>query len=118
MPHEPPLEDGAGGFFYMSRPRWPGDMSAKAAKKLRNDVLTSVAAVLREAAHRWPRCVMGTGHGALVALSASFPRLVEAALSLRYAREADGAQLAEVWANIRVFVCICPRHTARQGWPW
>ena len=85
VPHEPPLEDGPGGLFYISPPRWPGDASAKAAKKLRNDVLTGVAAVLREAAHRWPRCVLGTGHGALVALAAAFPRLVEAALSLRYA---------------------------------
>ena len=60
----PPLEDGAGALFYIAPPRWPGDASPKAAKKLRNDVLTSVAAVLHEAAHRWPRCVVGTGHGA------------------------------------------------------
>ena len=39
------------------------------------------------------------------------PRLVEAALSLRYAREAEGQLLSETWHNIRVLIAVDPRGT-------
>ena len=109
VPHDPPLADGAGGLFYVAPPRFPGDASAKARKQLRNDVLTAVASVLRECVARWPKVVIGTGHGGLVAAAAAHPRLLEAALALRYAREQEGMQIAEAWRNIRVFVAIGPR---------
>ncbi|CAK0832647.1 unnamed protein product [Prorocentrum cordatum] len=109
IPHDPPLADGAGGLYYIAPPRFPGDASGKARKQLRNDVLTAVAAVLRECAARWPKVVIGTGHGGLVAAAAAHPRVVEAALALRYAREAEGMQVAEAWVNVRAFVAIGPR---------
>ncbi|CAK0835569.1 unnamed protein product [Prorocentrum cordatum] len=109
IPHDPPLADGAGGLCYIAPPRFPGDASGKARKQLRNDVLTAVAAVLRECAARWPKVVIGTGHGGLVAAAAAHPRVVEAALALRYAREAEGMQVAEAWVNVRAFVAIGPR---------
>ena len=108
-PHDPPLADGAGGLYYIAPPRFPGDVSTKARKALRNDVLTAVASVVRECVARWPKVVIGTGHGGLVAAAAAHPRLLEAALALRYAREAEGMQIAEAWRNIRVFVAIGPR---------
>ena len=43
----------------------------KARKQLRVDVLTSVAAVLRECAAVWPRAMVGNGHGGLVAVAAA-----------------------------------------------
>ena len=45
----------------------------------------------------------------LVAAAAAHPRLLEAALALRFAREAEGMQIAEAWRNIREFVAIGPR---------
>ncbi|CAK0840013.1 unnamed protein product, partial [Prorocentrum cordatum] len=109
IPHDPPLADGAGGLYYIAPPRFPGDASGKARKQLRNDGLTAVAAVLRECAARWPKVVIGTGHGGLVAAAAAHPRVVEAALALRHAREAEGMQVAEAWVNVRAFVAIGPR---------
>ncbi|CAK0865466.1 unnamed protein product, partial [Prorocentrum cordatum] len=53
--------------------------------------------------------VIGAGHGGLVAAAAAHPRVVEAALALRYAREAEGMQIAEACVNIRAFVAIGPR---------
>eukprot|EP00974_Lingulodinium_polyedra_P078261 7578037-Lingulodinium_polyedra.AAC.1 len=52
---------------------------------------------------------MGTGHGGLVALAAAYPRVAEAALALRYAREAEGVQIREAWLNVRCFVAVAPR---------
>ena len=92
--HDPPLEDGSGGKMYISPPKF-GSTDAKTARKLRNDVLSSVASVLRDAQPTSPRLLIGAGHGGLVAMCLAHPRLVEAALSLRYAREAEGQLLSE-----------------------
>ena len=90
VPHDPLLEDGSVGLFDVVPPRFPGGASGKARKQLRNDVLTAVAAVLRECTARWPVGVVGAGRGALVAFAASYPRLVEATLALRCAMGGGG----------------------------
>ena len=76
--------------MYLEPPRWPGDRSQKAAKGLRRDLLTAVAAVMRECAARNPRVLVGSGQGGLVAAAAAFPRVLEAGLALRYVREEEG----------------------------
>ena len=48
--------------------------------------------------------VLGHGQGGLVALLVAFPRLLECALAIVYAREPEGVRIAEAWRNVRVFI--------------
>ena len=108
--HTPSLDDGAGSSYYFAPLKWPGDVSGRAAKALRRDGLTAVAAVVRWCATRWPAVVLGVGQGGLVALLCSYPRVVEAALALRYVRPDEGCQVAEAWFNVRAFASLSPRY--------
>ena len=87
--HTPPLPDGSGGFFYALPPKSLKDVSAKAVSAVRRDLMTSIVAVGRELAVSWPRVVLGHGQGGLVALFVAFPRLLECALAIVYAREPE-----------------------------
>ena len=70
--------------------------------------MTAIVAVGRELVFASPRVVLGHGQGGIVALVA-FPRILESALAIVYAREPEGVQIAEAWRNVRVFIAIWPR---------
>ena len=107
--HTPPLPDESGGFFYISPPRAFKDVGSKAVSAARRDLMTSIVAVGRELVSTWPRVVLGHGQGGLVAVLAAFPRILESALAIVYAREPEGVQIADAWRNVRAFVAISPR---------
>ena len=110
--YDPPIDDGAGGLQYFSSPRRPGDTSPTVIRALRRDLLTSVAAVLRECRASHPSVVLGSGQGGLVALACAYPRVAEAALASRCAREDEGRCVAEAWRDIHTFVVIGPRFSS------
>ena len=93
--HTPPLPDGSGGFFYVAPPKVLKDMGPKTVGAVRRDLMTSIAAVGRELVSASPRVVLGHGQGGLVAALMAFPRILESALAIVYAREPEGAQTAE-----------------------
>ena len=88
--HVPPLPDGNGGFFYVLPPKLLKYIRAKAVSAVRRDLMTSIVAVGRALAVSWPRAVVGLGQGGLVALLVAYPRLLERALAIVYAREPEG----------------------------
>ena len=86
----PPLPDDNGGFLYALPPKALKDSGPKAVSAVRCDLMTSIVAVGRELVAAWPRVVLGNGLGGLVARLAAFPRILECALAIVYARETDG----------------------------
>ena len=51
----------------------------------------------------------------MAALSA-FPRILESAFAIVFAREPEGVRIAETWRNVRAFIAISPRlHAVRPG---
>ena len=107
--HPPPLPDGSGGFFYISPPKTLKDVGPKAVSAVRRDLMTSIVAVGRELVSASPRVVLGHGQGGFVAALAAFPRILESALAIVYAREPEGVQIAEAWRNVRIFIAISLR---------
>jgi len=93
--HTPPLPDGNGGFLYALPPKALKDSGPRAVSAVRRDLMTSIVAVGRELVVSWPRVVLGHGQGGLVAVLAAFPRILECALAIVYAREPEGERIAE-----------------------
>ena len=81
-------------------------MGPKAVSAVRRDLMTAIVAAERELVSVSPRVVLGHGQGGLVAALVAFPRILESALAIVYAREPEGVQIAEAWRNIRVFIAI------------
>ena len=112
--HIPPLPDGSGGFFYVAPPKVLKDVGPKAVSAVRRDLMTAIVAVGRELVSASPRVVLGHGQGGLVAALVAFPRILESALAIVYAREPEGVQIAEAWRNVRVFIAISPSTSRSQ----
>ena len=68
--------------------------------------MTAIVAVGRELVSASPRVVLVHGQGGLVAALVAFPRILESALAIVYAREPEGMRIAEAWRNVRAFVAI------------
>ena len=95
--------------MYVLPPKVLKDTGPKAVSAVRRDLMTSVVAVGRELVSASPRVVLGHGQGGLVAALVAFPRILESALAIVYAREPEGVQIAEAWRNVCVFIAISPR---------
>eukprot|EP00435_Cladocopium_sp_Y103_P042487 s1035_g11.t1 len=76
---EPPFEDTEGTGCHFEKQ----GKQKLTGKKLANDLLTSVATLLREVARLNPSFVVGAGQGGIVALAAASPVVVEAVLLAR-----------------------------------
>ena len=81
----------------------------KRAKRLRVDLLTSCAKLLREATGFRPQFLVGLGQGAIIAAAVRWPLVVELTLQARnlQRKEAHAAGLA--WAGIRCVWARKPR---------
>ena len=77
-------------------------------KRLRRDLLTSVAYALRFLASAPVDIVFGLGQGAVVAAAAGNPRVAEVALSSKNVSAVDSLQIARVWAAVRVAITVGP----------
>ena len=78
-------------------------------KRLRVDLLTSCAKVLREATGFKPQFLVGLGQGGLVAAVLRWPLVVELTLQARNLQRKEARAAGEAWAGIKAIWVLRPR---------
>ena len=78
-------------------------------KRLRVDLLTSCAQVLREATGFKPQFLVGLGQGGLVAAVLRWPLVVELTLQARNLQRKEARAAGEAWAGIKAIWVLRPR---------
>ena len=81
----------------------------KRVKRLRVDLLTSCAKVLREATGFKPQFLVGLGQGGLVAAVLRWPLVVELTLQARNLQRKEARAAGEAWAGIKAIWVLRPR---------
>ena len=81
----------------------------KRVKRLRVDLLTSCAKVLREATGFKPQFLVGLGQGGLVAAVLRWPLVVELTLQARNLQRKEARATGEAWAGIKAIWVLRPR---------
>ena len=81
----------------------------KRIKRLRVDLLTSCAKVLREATGFKPQFLVGLGQGGLVAAVLRWPLVVELTLQARNLQRTEARAAGEAWAGIKAIWSVRPR---------
>ena len=81
----------------------------KRVKRLRVDLLTSCAKVLREATGFKPQFLVGLGQGGLVAAVLRWPLVVELTLQARNLQRKEARAAGEAWAGIKAIWAVRPR---------
>ena len=81
----------------------------KRVKRLRVDLLTSCAKVLREATGFKPQFLVGLGQGGLVAAVLRWPLVVELTLQARNLQRKEARAAGEAWAGIKAIWSLRPR---------
>ena len=82
---------------------------ASRVKRLRVDLLTSCAKVLREATGFKPQFLVGLGQGGLVAAVLRWPLVVELTLQARNLQRKEARAAGEAWAGIKAIWVVRPR---------
>ena len=104
---EPPYQDVHGQGFYFDR-FYGTNKEEAAVRKLRREVLTSVAHTMRWLAPRQVTCLLGLEQGGVVAAAMAFPRLVEVALASKVVQEGEAAELSAAWRRLRLVLVVNP----------
>ena len=81
----------------------------KRIKRLRVDLLTSCAKVLREATGFKPQFLVGLGQGGLVTAVLRWPLVVELTLQARNLQRKEARAAGEAWAGIKAIWSVRPR---------
>ena len=106
---EPPFEDPEGNALHFERQGKQHLTGKKLVNATRVDLLTSVAALLREIAKHMPNFVVGAGQGAIVCLAAASPVVVESVLLARNVHITEAHKVASAWAQVKLMFGANPR---------
>ena len=87
----------------------------KRVKRLRVDLLTSRAKVVREATGFKPQFLVGLGQGGLVAAVLRWPLVVELTLQARNLQRKEARAAGEAWAGIKAIWAVRPRLWGTQS---
>merc|ERR1711920_179718 len=106
---EMPFEEEVSSFgSYLDKATFSVKNEAEKRKRIRRDLLTSVATTLRSIERQKPTIIIGDGPGALVALGLSKPEFVEYVLQQRNLQLVEIEKMAPHWANVLMIVCRRP----------
>ena len=98
--------DGLASHFDCGAGRLAG---TKKIKRIRVDLLTSCAKVLREASGFRPQFLVGLGQGGLVTAVLRWPLVVELTLQARNLQRKEARAVGEAWAGIKAIWAVRPR---------
>ena len=98
--------DGLAAHFDCGAGRLAG---TKKIKRIRVDLLTSCAKVLREASGFRPQFLVGLGQGGLVTAVLRWPLVVELTLQARNLQRKEARAVGEAWAGIKAIWAVRPR---------
>ena len=104
--------DGLASHFDCGAGRLAG---TKKIKRIRVDLLTSCAKVLREASGFRPQFLVGLGQGGLVTAVLRWPLVVELTLQARNLQRKEARAVGEAWAGIKAIWAVRPRLCTQQG---
>jgi len=104
-----PFEDDEGVNSHFEKSTKAGLTIKRLSQAVRTDLMTSIVKMLRNLRLADAKLVIAVGQGALIALVASWPLVVEAAMMLRNVQPEEAHLLTEAWGKVRLVIGHNPR---------